>query len=239
MCRAASAAQPGGLALGGQPVGGHGREDDHVRLGGALAAGPIDVPQPLDPRALGDLRTAVGWERKRQPSASPVSGGGSSISASKLSSVSAMASATSPPGATARRAEAKKPLALGQQLDRLHRHGDEREDALAGVEGRGVGDDGAHRQAVGALGQRGQQVRVDVERRDLVAGAGEVERHAPGAGADVEHRAAGLVRQLAPQRQVGGVGAALDVVPDHLGVHRQYSSWPRRLSTSLSSSSAV
>ena len=46
--------------------------------------------------------------------------------------------------------------------------------------------------------------RVEVERDDLVAGAGEVERDAPAAGADVEHRAAGSrAAQLAPQRQVG------------------------------------
>ena len=59
---------------------------------------------------------------------------------------------------------------------------------------------------------------------------GEPQRDTPGARADVEHRPVRRGRELAPQRQVGGVGAALDVVPDHGGVaaaHRQYSfAWP-------------
>ena len=34
---------------------------------------------------------------------------------------------------------------------------------------------------------------------------------------------AARARELVPERQVGDVAAALDVVPDHVGVHRQYS----------------
>ena len=49
-----------------------------------------------------------------------------------------------------------------------------------------------------------------------MAGPGEVERHPAGAGADVEDPTAILGGQLAPQRQVGAVGAALEVVPDDL-----------------------
>ena len=68
--------------------------------------------------------------------------------------------------------------------------------------------------------QRGEQLGVAVERDDLVAAAREVERDAAGAGADVEHGRALAVGELAPQRQVEVVGAALDVVPDDVvGAH--------------------
>jgi hypothetical protein len=75
---------------------------------------------------------------------------------------------------------------------------------------------------------------------DLVAARGEVEGDPAGPGAEVEHRAvrpSGVIRQRAPQRQVGGVGAALDVVPDHV-VH-ELAAAPRRTSSSRSSSIAV
>ena len=111
----------------------------------------------------------------------------------------------------------------------------------AELEAGGVGLLGADRDAgrLGAGGELGQQLAVEVERGDVVAVAGEVERHAPGAGADVEHRARLGLRQLAPQRQVGRVAAALDVVPDDRA-HRQYSlAAPRSESRPRSSSSAV
>ena len=76
---------------------------------------------------------------------------------------------------------------------------------------------------------------------------GEVERDAPGAGADVEQRPA--VRRAASSRHSGRsarVAAALDVVPDDAGrrqrrgAHRQCpGAAPRRASRSRSSSSAV
>ena len=47
-------AQARGFAFGGQPGGGHVREDDHVRLGRALAVGTDDVPEALDPRSFGE-----------------------------------------------------------------------------------------------------------------------------------------------------------------------------------------
>ena len=74
-----------------------------------------------------------------------------------------------------------------------------------------------------------------------MAGVGELERDAAGARADVEDALGRLAGELAPERQVGVVAAALDVVPDHVvGAHRQYASaWPRRVSSSRSSSSAV
>ena len=94
----------------------------------------------------------------------------------------------------------------------------------------------------GARLEDAEQLGVEVERGHGVAGVGEPERDPPGAGADVEDAFRGVARELAPQRQIGLVAAALDVVPD--GVlgddHRQYASaWPRRVSSSRSSSSAV
>ena len=45
---------------------------------------------------------------------------------------------------------------------------------------------------------------------------GQVERDTARAGADIEDRLTGMrCGQLAPQRQVGAIGAALEVVPDH------------------------
>ena len=109
------------------------------------------------------------------------------------------------------------------------------------LEAGGVGLLGADGEAL-ALGARAQgreQLAVEVERGDVVAGAGEVQRHPAGAGADVEHRAGLGRRELAPQREVGGVAAALDVVPVDRA-HRQYSlAAPRSLSRPRSSSSAV
>ena len=47
----------------------------------------------------------------------------------------------------------------------------------------------------------------------------EVERHASGPRADVEHPAVGVVSERAPQRQVLAVPAALEVVPDGVEIH--------------------
>ena len=78
----------------------------------------------------------------------------------------------------------------------------------------GVRAHGVDLEVTGALGERGQQLGVDVERGDAVAGASELERDPAGAGADVEHRIAVLAGERAPQRQILGVAAALEVVPD-------------------------
>ena len=102
-----------------------------------------------------------------------------------------------------------------------------------------VGRDGADREARGALAQGVEQLRAAVERDDLVAAAGEVERDAPGPGADVEHRRALAVGQLAPQRQVEVVAAALDVVPEDLGHVNEPCTAPRATSRSRSASIAV
>ena len=132
-------------------------------------------------------------------------------------------------------------VASAEQLNRLHRSHDEPE-APAEVEVPGVGKDGLHREAVGAVAQGGKQGGIGVERDDLVSAAGEVERDAPGAGADVEHRPAGLLRERAPQRQVVDVAAAFDVVPDDAEIDGHTNDplvTPRRVSSSRNSSIAV
>ena len=125
----------------------------------------------------------------------------------------AIASASRPPGASARRAEAKKPWRSGSSWI-----------VCIGTAIRLTGASSAKSAASAAivaicrsprtLSQHGEELGVEVERGDRVAGGGERERDAAGAGADVEDPVRGLGRQLVPERQVGRVGAALDVVPD-------------------------
>ena len=93
--------------------------------------------------------------------------------------------------------------------------------------------------------ERLEKLWIPVERRDPITGPREIQGDAARARADVEHGVAVLSRQRAPQRQVLGVGAALEVVPDH--AHRRptgsgsqnLTAWPRAASSSRSSSSAV
>ena len=91
--------------------------------------------------------------------------------------------------------------------------------------------------------ERREQLRVDVEPDHLVAAPGEVQGDPAGAAAELEDRAAAALGQLLPERQVGVVGAALDVVPDRrprVRAHRQNSfARPRSASSLRSSSRAV
>jgi hypothetical protein len=131
--------------------------------------------------------------------------------------------------------------ALGQQLDGLHGDDDEGEGGTE-LEERRVGGHGADVEPGGARRERRQQLRLAVQRGHGEARAREVERDAPGARADVEHRPALGRRELPPQRQVGVVAAALDVVPYHQRreAHRQCPvTWPRSDSRSRRASSAV
>ena len=59
-----------------------------------------------------------------------------------------------------------------------------------------------------------EERRLEVDAGDAVAAAREAKRHPAGAATEVEHVARRFAGQLVPQRQVGGVVAALDVVPD-------------------------
>ena len=88
-------------------------------------------------------------------------------------------------------------VAPAEYLHELHRSDHERE-RRAQVEAAGVGRHGGH--VRGALGEDGEQVRVAVERHHLVAVGREVDRHPPGARAEVEDRPA---RAAASSRQSG------------------------------------
>ena len=81
-----------------------------------------------------------------------------------------------------------------EQLDRLHRHDDQRERLLAEVEAGRVGLAPLIVEVLGAgaLGQCGEQLAVAVERGHVVARARQLQRDAAGAGADVEDRPVGL-----------------------------------------------
>ena len=160
---------------------------------------------------------------------SPTSGGGSSPSARRSPPApSAIATASSPPGASARRAAREErrrgrpaagSSASGRRRGRTRRRASNASASATTV----VHVEPAPRRARAARRAAPASRSSAVDR---VARAREVERDAPGARADVEHGAARRRGQLAPQRQVGGVGAALDVVPDHGAdvAHRQYSS---------------
>ena len=147
--------------------------------------------------------------------------GGRQRTSSKVSSASAIAIASRPPGAsTVARAAQERGPALGpaEQLDGLHRH----EDQPEAPPRRGRSRARRRRPSRPAARPRARAARraASAERSSATTSwprAGEMQRHAAGAGADVEHRAAVDGREVAPQRQVLGVGAALDVVPDDLG----------------------
>jgi hypothetical protein len=126
-------------------------------------------------------------------------------------------------------------------LEELHR-GDREPEARFEAQLAGVG--GHSLDLEPALGrpatQLVEQLRVAVHGGHRVTVGGQVERQAAGAGAQLEHRAADPVGQLAPEREVDRVRAALHVVPDHRVAQSDHRlARPRRASTSRSSSSAV
>ena len=67
----------------------------------------------------------------------------------------------------------------------------------------------------GAPAQLGQQLGIAVQGGHLEPRSGQLERDATGAGADVEHGPATLGSQLRQTGEIGRVGPALEVVPDH------------------------
>ena len=105
-------------------------------------------------------------------------------------------------------------LGVREQLHGLHRHQDQRE-ARADGEIPGVCDDGPHGQPACAPPQLGQQNRVEVQRGHLVPAGGQVERDPSGSRPNVEHGARRLSGELAPEGEIGGVSAALHVVPEN------------------------
>ena len=103
----------------------------------------------------------------------------------------------------------------------------------------GVGGDGRERQAAAALLEHREQLRLEIDADHLVAASGQMQGDATGSAAEIDHGASGRARQLLPERQIGRVGAALDVVPDR-DAHCQNSfARPRSASSLRSSISAV
>jgi hypothetical protein len=113
-------------------------------------------------------------------------------------------------------------LLPAQELRDLHRRDDQGEGPFE-LERSRVGDNGIdpHPALMTARPKRGDQPRVAVEPGDLVPPSGERERHPAGAAADLEDRSPSIGRELVPEREVGGVARALDVVPDDAVVRRR------------------
>ena len=186
-------------------------------------------------------RTAVGCDTKRQPSTSAASGVRQlDVVARTRSSISAIASATRPPGATARRAEAKNPrrsssswiVCIGTATS-ANAASPASKPAASATRVRTGSPPARSRSTASSSASMSSAVTSCPARASSSA-----TRPVPAPTSSTGPPASS--RELAPQRQVGPVVAALDVVPDHVGVHRQYSSaWPRRASRSRSSSSAV
>ena len=128
-------------------------------------------------------------------------------------------------------------------MGELHRR-DDRTEASLDLEPARVADRRLDRQARlrGTAAQLGYQGRRAVDSGHLEPPAGEMKCDPAGAAAELEHGPGRLGAELAPERQVGGVASAFDLVPDDLlgRGHRQYSgASPRALSRVRSSSSAV
>ena len=111
---------------------------------------------------------------------------------------------------------------VGQQLQHLGR-GDDQPHLLAEREVARVGDHRRQWQRGAPLAQRGDQLGVAVEPDCREATPGQVHDDAAGPTAKLQYRPAGVPGQLLPEDQIGAVAAALDVVPDRSGSHRQNS----------------
>src|SRR5271154_3045034 len=104
-----------------------------------------------------------------------------------------------------------------KQLDRLHRHDAQAEVSAAQLQLPRVPAERLNAHPGRALSQRVEQSSIELERAHLVPGTSKIERDTTRACANVEYRIgnAGLGRasQLPPERKIGAVMAALEVVP--------------------------
>ena len=141
-------------------------------------------------------RTAVGRLEYTTPSSSQMSGSGPAVALGDLEQLELVGERDRQHARRAQmlhgrsRRNAARPGRAAEQLDRLHRHDAQREPRGRATNARASATTVAHVEPVGARAQLREQLAVEVERRDLMTGARQLERHAPGAGADVEHRAA-------------------------------------------------
>ena len=137
---------------------------------------PRAVARARNRRRSPGPRSAGSRTRPRRSRTCRAAARGSPSSTSNGSSSSEIAIASRPPGARwrCRPAEERDPaVAAAEQLDRLHRHDAQRKPPVAEVERAGVRAHGVDLEVTGALGERGQQLGVDVERGHAVAGASE------------------------------------------------------------------
>ena len=171
-------------------------EADQILLSGELSVGPRRPRAPARARSRRfRARTAVGRLRVRTtPSTSTTSGSGGRRAVHDLEQLEFLGDGHGDHAALAQvprcsAQEGHAPLGSTQQLDRLHRHYAQGK-ALVERELARVGHYRAHLEPLSSLGQLFKQLAVEVERRDGVAGAGQVEADAAGAGPDVEDRIA-------------------------------------------------
>ena len=183
----------------------------------------------------------TGWLENTQPSRSTMSGsGGVGVVRDDLAQVGERGGER-PTGVEVRvhaPEHGNARVRAAEYLRELHRRDGEREGAVE-LE---VARVGAHGRHLGrALREFGEQLGVEVKGDELVAPRGQVGGHAAGAGAQVQDRAVRRLGELAPQEQVGVVGAVLHVVPGHRGGRHSDHRFarPRSASRSRSSSSAV
>ena len=126
-------------------------------------------------------------------------------------------------------------------LEELHRC-DRQRKGLRFRQAAGVGQDA--RDLESALlrppGQLVEQLGIRVQGRQCVPAIGQVERHPSRSCSEIQDRPGRPPRQLAPNRKVGGVAGAFEVVPDHRVPHSDHRlARPRLVSMSRRSSRAV
>ena len=146
-------------------------------------------------------------------------------------------------------AQHPRPRRFGaDHLDELHR-GDREAELASQVEPADIRPLGVDGQPLGRrpFARRRDEISVQVDRRYLVPSPRQVQGDPARPASEVEDRPVGLRCEPLPCPQVGRVGPALGVVPDHLRArapipraHAQYSrARPRLASTVRSSSRAV
>ena len=242
--------EPGGAALGLEPLDGQVRELDHVvLLGHARRRARRCGARARSASPPGSARTAVGWEAKRQPPTAPTSGSGSTaVELVEVLERRRDRDREQPAGdECAARARRGSRARSGQQLDRLHRDDRSSPKRRRARSRAASADDRLDAQPAPARArERREQLRLAVERGDRRApraASSSATRPVPAPTSSTGPRS--RARELPPQRQVGAVAAALDVVPDHQRregralIASAPATWPRRASRSRSSSSAV
>ena len=127
-----------------------------------------------------------------------------------------------------RAAEERLAACSSEQLQRLHRHDDERELATY-TELPRVRTHRLDRHPGGAAAKCGEQAWSKIKRDHLDAPGGKLKRDTSRTGAHVQYRPTATAGKGAPQHKIVRVPATLEVVPDRVDVHRSGSSLFRSL----------